>query len=165
MTIPTAHPAIFTPAAELNRSEYDTHGPNVANLLLAALARNQDRQPTTPAFVRAHHPDQVTTFADLLHGSVCAARAFVHKYNVQKGDRIVILAPNHLRWPVALLAGMLAGAPVVLVSPMLTPQEAADQVASAQGKVKVVVTIAAMVKLAQAVRLDGKVDSVVVVDL
>jgi long-chain acyl-CoA synthetase len=53
--------------------------------------------------------------------------AYLQSSGLKKGDRIALMMPNLLQYPVALLGSLRAGCVVVNVNPMYTPRELAYQ--------------------------------------
>ncbi len=64
-----------------------------------------------------------------------ASRAFAawlqHKAGLRRGDRVALMLPNLLQYPVALFGALRAGMVVVNVNPLYTPRELAHQLADA----------------------------------
>jgi long-chain acyl-CoA synthetase len=58
---------------------------------------------------------------------------------VVRGDRVAIMLPNLLQYPIAMIGIMRAGAAVVNVNPMYTSAELAHQLSDCQAKVIIVV--------------------------
>ncbi|ORZ31780.1 hypothetical protein BCR44DRAFT_56988 [Catenaria anguillulae PL171] len=141
------HPAIFAPTKVLDTTDYTSTGPNLASFLLSRIrTHSQTKGPDQQiAFTRALHPADTLTYTDFLQGVPRLARKWMTQSNVQRGDRIVLFAPNHVRWPAALFGGWLAGASMTLINPVLTREETAEQVALAEGQVKAIVTVSSMV--------------------
>jgi len=63
---------------------------------------------------------------------------FQHEFGLSKGDRVAIMLPNLLQYPVALFGALRAGLVVVNVNPLYTPRELQHQLADS-GAVAVVV--------------------------
>lgn len=59
---------------------------------------------------------------------------------VQKGDKIALMLPNVIQYPIALFGAFLAGCVVVNVNPMYTPRELAHQLNDSQAKIIVVIS-------------------------
>ena len=83
-----------------------------------------------------------------------------HEAGIEKGDRIAIMMPNLLQYPVALFAALRAGAVVVSANPLYTPRELAHQLADSGARVVIVLENFASV-LQQAIG-GSKVETVVV---
>ncbi len=66
------------------------------------------------------------TFKQLDEASTQFA-AYLQSLGLQKGDRIALMMPNVLQYPIALLGTLKAGCVVVNVNPMYTPRELAHQ--------------------------------------
>ncbi|AKJ27465.1 long-chain fatty acid--CoA ligase [Caldimonas brevitalea] len=56
-----------------------------------------------------------------------AFAAWLHRQGVRKGDRVALMMPNCLQYPVCLFGTLLAGAVVVNVNPLYTAHELAHQ--------------------------------------
>lgn len=62
----------------------------------------------------------------------------VDECQIQAGDRVAIMLPNILAYPVAMLGALMAGAAVVNVNPQYTARELAHQLTDSGAKVLVV---------------------------
>ncbi len=102
--------------ADLDADAY----PSVVHMLEAAMARFADR----PAF-RAF--GQMLSYADADRQSAAFAAWLQHRLGVQRGDRIAVMCPNFLAFPVAFLGIARAGAVQVNVNPLYTPRELEHQ--------------------------------------
>jgi long-chain acyl-CoA synthetase len=78
------------------------------------------------------------TFADLERESRAFAGYLQGAVGVRAGDRVALVLPNVLAYPVALFGALRAGATVVNTNPLYTAREMADQLADS-GAVAVVV--------------------------
>jgi long-chain acyl-CoA synthetase len=102
--------------AQINPSEYRS----VLHLAEYAIGRYRDR----PCFTCM---DRTLTYGDL---DLLATRfaAYLQKVaRLQAGDRIAIMLPNVLQYPVAILGAFRAGLTVVNTNPMYTPRELQHQ--------------------------------------
>ncbi|HEX9208644.1 MAG TPA: AMP-binding protein, partial [Steroidobacteraceae bacterium] len=102
--------------AEINPSEYRS----LLELVDQGIARFRDR----PSFTCM---DRTLTYGDL---DVLANRfgAYLQKVaRLRRGDRIAIMLPNILQYPVAILGAFRAGLTVVNTNPMYTPRELQHQ--------------------------------------
>jgi long-chain acyl-CoA synthetase len=97
----------------------DAH-PSVAHMLEAAMARFA----ALPAF-RAF--GQTLTYADVDRQSAAFAAWLQHTLGVQRGDRIAVMCPNFLAFPIAFIGIARAGAVQVNVNPLYTPRELEHQ--------------------------------------
>nr|WP_232301020.1 AMP-binding protein [Caldimonas taiwanensis] len=75
------------------------------------------------AFVSLGSPMSYRRCGDLAH----AFAAWLQSVGVQPGDRVAIMMPNCLQYPVCLFGTLLAGAVVVNVNPLYTARELAHQ--------------------------------------
>ena len=94
--------------------------PSVVHLMEAAMTRYADK----PAF-RAF--GQTLSYADVDRQSGAFAAWLQNKLGVKKGDRIAVMAPNLLAFPIAMLGIVRAGAVQVNVNPLYTPRELEHQ--------------------------------------
>jgi long-chain acyl-CoA synthetase len=81
---------------------------------------------------------QTLTYADVDRQSRNFAAYLQTKLGVKKGDRIAVMMPNLLAFPIAFLGIIRAGAVQVNVNPMYTPRELEHQLKDAGVKVMVV---------------------------
>jgi len=102
--------------AEINPNEYRS----LQQLLGEAIAQHRDR----PAYTCM---DRTIGFAELDALSEHLAAYLQQVARLRKGDRIAIMLPNLLQYPVALLAAFKAGLTVVNTNPLYTPRELRHQ--------------------------------------
>jgi long-chain acyl-CoA synthetase len=102
--------------AEINADAF----PSVVHMLEAAMQRFADR----PAF---HSFGQQLTYADVDRLSAAFAAWLQHSLGVQPGDRVAVMLPNLMAFPIACLGILRAGAVQVNVNPMYTPRELEHQ--------------------------------------
>src|SRR6266481_3554160 len=88
-----------------------------------------------PAF---HSFGQTLTYADVDRQSRDFAAYLQKKLGVKKGDRIAVMMPNLLAFPIAFLGIVRTGAAQVNVNPLYTPRELEHQLRDAGVKVMVV---------------------------
>ncbi len=62
-----------------------------------------------------------------------------HQLKLQKGDKIAIMVPNTLQYPIALFAGIIAGLVVVNVNPLYTARELKHQLNDSGAKAIVII--------------------------
>jgi long-chain acyl-CoA synthetase len=102
--------------ADINPSEYRS----LLEMIEQAIAQHRDR----PCFTCM---DRTLTYGDL---DTLAARfaAYLQKVaRLRKGDRIAIMLPNVLQYPVVILGAFRAGLTIVNTNPMYTPRELQHQ--------------------------------------
>src|SRR4029079_2896331 len=104
---------------------------SVVAMLEAAMKTNAGR----PAF---HSFGQTLTYADVDRQSRHFAAYLQKKLGVKKGDRIAVMMPNLLAFPIALLGIIRAGAAQVNVNPLYTPRELEHQLKDAGVRIMVV---------------------------
>jgi long-chain acyl-CoA synthetase len=112
---------------EINPDAYRS----VVEMMEHAMTRFADR----PAMRCA---GQTLTYADLDHLSRDFAAFLQGKLGVKKGDRIAVMMPNLLAFPIAFLGIARAGAVQVNVNPMYTPRELQHQLTDAGAQTIVV---------------------------
>lgn len=94
--------------------------PSVVDLMEGAMKRFADQ----PAF---HCLGQTLGYADIDRLSRNFAAFLQNKCGVKKGDRVAVMAPNILAFPIAFLGIIRAGAAQVNVNPLYTPRELEHQ--------------------------------------
>ncbi|TNF63019.1 MAG: long-chain-fatty-acid--CoA ligase [Burkholderiales bacterium] len=97
--------------------------PSVTALMEAAMQRYADK----PAF---RSFGQTLSYADVDRLSRDFA-AWLQSHGVQRGDRVAVMTPNILAFPVAMLGIIRAGAVQVNVNPLYTPRELEHQLKDA----------------------------------
>jgi long-chain acyl-CoA synthetase len=113
--------------AEINPDAYRS----VVHLLEGAMAKFADK----PAF---RSFGQTLTYADVNRLSRDFAAYLQNALGVKKGDRIAVMMPNLLAFPIAFLGIIRAGAVQVNVNPLYTPRELEHQLNDAGVEVVVV---------------------------
>jgi long-chain acyl-CoA synthetase len=104
---------------------------SVVHMLEVAMKKYADK----PAF---RSFGQTLTYADVDLQSRNFAAYLQRKLGVKKGDRIAVMMPNLLAFPIAFLGIIRAGAAQVNVNPLYTPRELEHQLKDAGVKVMVV---------------------------
>ncbi|HEX2492957.1 MAG TPA: AMP-binding protein, partial [Steroidobacter sp.] len=102
--------------------------------LLAVFHDSCKRFATRPAF---HNWGATLTYAELERLTRDFA-ACLQAQNLRKGDRIAIMSPNLLQYPIALFGALRAGLTVVNTNPLYTPRELEHQLKDS-GAVAIVV--------------------------
>ncbi|BDY05439.1 long-chain-fatty-acid--CoA ligase FadD [Ferrimonas sp. YFM] len=82
----------------------------------------------------------VLTYRRVEEQSRAFAAYLQNELKLQKGDRVAIMMPNLLQYPVALLGVLRAGMVAVNVNPLYTPRELKHQLCDAEAKAIVLVT-------------------------
>ncbi len=113
--------------AEIDLGEYDS----IIEILEQSCSRNKDRA----AFVNF---DTRLTYAELDLQTRNFA-AWLQKKGLEKGDRIALVMPNILQYPVALFGALRAGLVVVNTNPMYTAREMKHQLADSGARAIVIV--------------------------
>lgn len=93
---------------------------SLVDLFENAVARYAD----LPAFINM---GEVMTFRKLEERSRAFAAYLQNQLHLQKGDRVALMMPNLLQYPVALFGILRAGLVVVNVNPLYTPRELEHQ--------------------------------------
>jgi len=102
--------------AEVNPDEYAS----LADMLEKGFARHADR----PAFISM---DRSVSYGELDRLSRHFAAYLQQVAGLRKGDRIAIMLPNVLQYPVAIAAAFRAGLTIVNTNPLYTPREMEHQ--------------------------------------
>jgi long-chain acyl-CoA synthetase len=102
--------------AQIDVDEY----PSIVSVLEGAIASYRDR----PAFANL---GKVLTYADIDRLSAQFAAYLLGELKLKKGDRVAIMMPNCLQYPIATFGILRAGLTVVNVNPMYTPRELRHQ--------------------------------------
>ncbi|HKN03753.1 MAG TPA: long-chain-fatty-acid--CoA ligase FadD [Buttiauxella sp.] len=102
--------------AEINPDRYQS----LVDMFEQATTRYADQ----PAFVNM---GEVMTFRKLEERSRAFAAYLQQGLGLQKGDRVALMMPNLLQYPVALFGILRAGMVVVNVNPLYTPRELEHQ--------------------------------------
>ena len=113
--------------AEIDVDEY----PSIVSVLERAIASYRDR----PAFANL---GKVLTYADVDRLSAQFAAYLLGELKLKKGDRVAIMMPNCLQYPISTFGILRAGLTVVNVNPMYTPRELRHQLIDS-GAVAIVV--------------------------
>lgn len=113
--------------AEVNVNEYK----HLADLIETNMLKYADR----PAY---SNMGSSISFAELDRQSAQFAGFFQNQLGLKKGDRIAIMMPNLLQYPVVLFAAIRAGLCVANVNPLYTPRELKYQLQDCGAKAIVV---------------------------
>ena len=98
--------------------------PNEIASLQALIERSCAKFPERPAYTLM---DRTITFGDLDRLSRQFAAYLQQVAGLKKGDRIALMLPNILQYPVAIAAAFRAGLTIVNTNPLYTPRELAHQ--------------------------------------
>lgn len=99
---------------------------SIADLILTSCKKHADR----PAFTCM---DKSLTYKELDEKSAALA-AWFQSRGLVKGDRVALMMPNVLQYPIAITAILRAGMVVVNVNPLYTPRELEHQLNDAGAK-------------------------------
>ncbi|XP_063849624.1 uncharacterized protein LOC135093899 [Scylla paramamosain] len=112
--------------SERHLVRWESNGPlppipdiNFASFLLSVLTQHGGKKALIDAATGKHH-----TYSDIcaMVPRVCAN---LKAAGVEEGDRVMILSPNHIDYPITTLAIQLLPATCVPVNPTLSPEEVA----------------------------------------
>ncbi|WP_335903211.1 long-chain-fatty-acid--CoA ligase FadD [Shewanella algae] len=115
--------------AEIDASRYAS--------LLEMLESGVNTYADQPAFVNM---GATLTYRKLEERSRAFAAYLQNDLKLQKGDRVAIMMPNLLQYPIALFGVLRAGMVVVNVNPLYTPRELKHQLVDSGAKAIVVVS-------------------------
>ena len=115
--------------AEINPDIY----PSLVEMFEASAAQYGD----LPAYINM---GQTLTYRGLEQQSRAFAAYLQHELKLQKGDRVALMMPNLLQYPIALFGVLRAGLIVVNVNPLYTPRELEHQLKDSGAKAIVIVS-------------------------
>ncbi|GKV88599.1 long-chain-fatty-acid--CoA ligase [Pectobacterium carotovorum subsp. carotovorum] len=115
--------------AEIDPDRYSS----LIEMFESSVKRYADR----PAFVNM---GEVMTFRKLEERSRAFAAYLQNQLKLQKGDRVALMMPNLLQYPVALFGVLRAGLVVVNVNPLYTPRELEHQLKDSGASTIVIVS-------------------------
>lgn len=95
------------------------------------------KHPDIPAYINM---GQVLTFRKLEERSRAFAAYLQNELRLEKGERIALMMPNLLQYPIALFGALRAGLVVVNVNPLYTPRELEHQLNDSGAKAIVIVS-------------------------
>jgi long-chain acyl-CoA synthetase len=113
--------------AEIDVEEF----PSIVSVLDNAIAKYRDR----PAFSNL---GKVLTYGDIDRLSQQFASYLLNVLKLKKGDRVALMMPNVLQYPVAIFGTLRAGLTVVNTNPLYTPRELKHQLDDSGASVLVV---------------------------
>lgn len=113
--------------AEIDPKAY----PSVVHMMEQAMNRFADR-------VAFHNFNNALTYAETDRLSRAFAAYLQYELGVKKGDRIAVMMPNLLAFPIAMLGIIRVGAIQVNVNPLYTPRELEHQLNDAGAEVIVI---------------------------
>ncbi|MDY2947684.1 MAG: long-chain-fatty-acid--CoA ligase FadD [Mannheimia varigena] len=95
------------------------------------------RHPDIPAYINM---GQILTFRKLEERSRAFAAYLQNELRLKKGDRIALMMPNLLQYPIALFGALRAGLVIVNVNPLYTPRELEHQLNDSGAKAIVIIS-------------------------
>ena len=113
--------------AEIDVDEF----PSIVSVLDNAIAKYHDR----PAF---SNMGKVLTYGDIDRLSQQFASYLLNVLKLKKGDRVALMMPNVLQYPIAIFGTLRAGLTVVNTNPLYTPRELKHQLDDSGASVLVV---------------------------
>ncbi|MBN3137256.1 long-chain-fatty-acid--CoA ligase FadD [Pectobacterium punjabense] len=111
--------------------------PDRYSSLVEMFENNVRRYADRPAFINM---GEVMTFRKLEERSRAFAAYLQNQLKLQKGDRVALMMPNLLQYPVALFGVLRAGMVVVNVNPLYTPRELEHQLKDSGASTIVIVS-------------------------
>lgn len=127
-------------AADIDLDDY----PSMASLLEQAVMRFGNK-------IAFHQHGVDLTYLQLDENSARLAACFQKDLGLEPGDRIALMLPNSLQYPIAMFAALRAGLTVVNVNPLYTAHELTDMIKDSGARAIVVMeTSAATVEQALA---------------
>lgn len=105
--------------------------------LLEMLESAVRKHPDMPAYINM---GKVLTFRKLEERSRAFAAYLQNELRLEKGERIALMMPNLLQYPIALFGALRAGLVVVNVNPLYTPRELEHQLNDSGAKAIVIVS-------------------------
>ncbi|QYJ77488.1 long-chain-fatty-acid--CoA ligase FadD [Shewanella acanthi] len=115
--------------AEINLEQFSS----LVEMFETAVAKYADQ----PAFINM---GATLTYRKLEERSRAFAAYLQNELKLQKGDRVALMMPNLLQYPIALFGVLRAGMVVVNVNPLYTPRELKHQLIDSGAKAIVVVS-------------------------
>ncbi|MGI2200089.1 long-chain-fatty-acid--CoA ligase FadD [Shewanella baltica] len=115
--------------AEINVEQYSS----LVDMFDTAVAKYEDQ----PAFINM---GATLTYRKLEERSRAFAAYLQNELKLEKGDRVALMMPNLLQYPIALFGVLRAGMVVVNVNPLYTPRELKHQLIDSGAKAIVVVS-------------------------
>ncbi|WP_375749728.1 AMP-binding protein [Vibrio sp. HN007] len=107
--------------------------PNITELFRESFAKNANKA----AFVNMGHS---LSYRELEEKSTAFAAYLQKELHMKKGDRIALMMPNLLQYPITILGALKAGLVVVNVNPLYTPRELQHQLRDSGATAIVAVT-------------------------
>lgn len=115
--------------AEINVEQYSS----LVDMFETAVTKYEDQ----PAFINM---GATLTYRKLEERSRAFAAYLQNELKLEKGDRVALMMPNLLQYPIALFGVLRAGMVVVNVNPLYTPRELKHQLIDSGAKAIVVVS-------------------------
>ena len=109
----------------------------VFNSLLDMYEFSCEKYPDRVAFISMGHS---VTYRELNERVRSFAAFLENDFQVKKGERIALMLPNVIQYPVALFGALLAGMVVVNVNPLYTPSELVHQLRDSGARIIVVIS-------------------------
>ena len=114
-----------------------TINPDQYSSLVEMFEKAERKFADQPAFINM---GTVMTFRKLEERSRAFSAYLQNELKLEKGDRVALMMPNILQYPVALFGILRAGMVVVNVNPLYTPRELEHQLIDADAKAIVIVS-------------------------
>jgi long-chain acyl-CoA synthetase len=121
-------------------SSYPANVPAEVNLdefpsIVSVLVQSCERYRENPAFSNF---GKTLSYEEVDRLSIRFANYLLHELKLKKGDRVALMMPNVLQYPVAIFGVLRAGLTVVNTNPMYTPRELKHQLNDSGASVIVV---------------------------
>ncbi|QLB21350.1 long-chain-fatty-acid--CoA ligase [Vespertiliibacter pulmonis] len=114
---------------EINPDQYES--------LIEMFERSVQRHPDIPAYINM---GKILTYRKLEERSRAFAAYLQNELRLEKGERLALMMPNILQYPIALFGALRAGLVVVNVNPLYTPRELEHQLNDSGAKAIIVVS-------------------------
>lgn len=115
----------------------ETINPDQYPSLVEMFERSIQKYADQPAFINM---GTVMTFRELEENSRAFSAYLQNELKLKKGDRVALMMPNLLQYPVALFGVLRAGLIAVNVNPLYTPRELEHQLCDSGAKAIVIVS-------------------------
>ena len=114
-----------------------TINPKKYQSIVEILENSFSKYSSSPAF---HNMGKTLNYREIEWKSRKFASYLQNDLKLQKGDRIALMMPNLLQYPIALFAALRAGLVVVNVNPLYTARELVHQLADSEAKAILIFT-------------------------
>jgi long-chain acyl-CoA synthetase len=137
----------------------ETINPDAYTSLIEPFEKFTKQYADLPAFSNF---GSTLTYQDLYKHSIAFA-SYLQSLGLKKGDRVAIMLPNVLQYPVVLFGILCAGMTVVNVNPLYTPPELIHQLKDAQ--TTTIIVLSNFAKTLEKALPDTAIEHVIVTDV